>query len=150
MLFYIIIPLYVVWILSYLILWFKGHYPTQYTHIHILIYAATGWTCFYSRGETPLLYVGLITPICASILWVPTTLYLAANESALWNTLWKMFLILQVVGYFILCVAFCIMDIAINACVAGTCLVLSFVYADKVYNSSVSSDSNIALLSISI
>ena len=155
MLLYILIPLYVIWALSYLFLWFKDHYPTQYTHVHLLIFTATAWMCFSSHTETPLMYVGLITPICASILWVPTTIYLAKYEhSTLWNALWKFFLAVQVVGYLILCIAFCMGDpsayTSFNACVAGICLVLSFVYADKVYNSSVSSNSNIALLSISI
>lgn len=152
MLFYILVPLYIAWILAYVILWFKGHYPLHGVHIHVLIFAASAWMCCAVKDivETPLLYVGTIMPITASVLWVPATLYLVETKSTLMSILWKILLALQVVGYLVLCIAFCILDTAINACICGICLVLTFVYVDKVYNSSGLSDSNIALLSISI
>lgn len=152
MLFYILVPLCIVWILSYVALWFKGHYPLQWVYIHILIFVASLWMCYAVKDtvETPLLYVGTIMPISASVLWVPATLYLAKTKSNWIDMLWKILLALQVVGYLILCIAFCMLNTAVNACVCGICLVLNFVYVDKIYNSSGLSDSNIALLSISI
>lgn len=152
MLFYILIPLCIVWILSYLILWFKGHYPVQFVHIHLLIFVCTFWMCFavWSLPETPLLWVGLVMAIVSSILCVPAILSLVQDETVFRKRLWGILMLFQVVGYFVLCVAFCVLETAGTACICGGCLVLAFVYVDKIYNSSDSSDLNNALLSISI
>lgn len=156
MLFYILIPLCIGWVLSYIMLWLKGHYPVRFVHLHLLILACTLWMCVAvwnlpdHLGENPLLYIGLLTSIAASILWVPATLSLAKLDSVLRNCMWRTLLVLQVVGYLVTCVAFCVLETAGTACVCGGCLVLVIVYVDKVYNSSVSSELNNALLSISI
>ena len=155
MLLYIIVPLYILWCLTHMFLWLRGHYPIQLFPLQFAILVAQAWMVIDSVinwDTTPdiLLYVGLVLPIVMSILWVPATLRLAQFPSNTVKWIWNTLLALQVVGYFVLCLAFCLLEAVVSACVCGGCLVMVFVFVVRLYNSSASDDSNTALLSMSI
>lgn len=155
MLLYIIAPLYILWCLAHTVLWLRGHHPAQFFFLQFAILVANAWMVIDSVinwDATPdtLLYVGLVLPIVMSILWVPATLRLANFPSVTAKWIWNTLLAMHVVGYFVLCLAFCLLEAVVSACVCGGCLVLVFVYVVRLYNSSASDDSNTALLSMSI
>jgi hypothetical protein len=154
MLLYIIVPLYIFWCLTHMFLWLQGHHPVQFFPLQFAILVANAWMVVDSviNWDTPdtLLYVGLVLPVVMSILWVPATLHLAKFPSNTVKWIWNTLLVMQVVGYFVLCLAFCLLEAVVSACVCGGCLVLVFVYVVRLYNSSASDNSNTALLSMSI
>jgi len=126
-LFYLVVPCAVMWSLSQSYLYYRGHYPSHLCMIKVPIVIGSVWLGISSvMHETDynhvwMIYVGFLLPICASTLMVPLILseyYRGFSVLAL----------LQVVGYLLLCVVFCLVDAVVDACICGGCFVLVVIY----------------------
>lgn len=124
-LFYVLVPCCLIWSLSQSYLYYRGHYPSHLLPIKALIFVCSAWLGFdaITKDDDPMFYVGFLVPIVSSTLLVYSILKTPRCMPVL--------AALQVVGYVVLCVAFCLLDSTLSACICGGCLVLVGLYAYK-------------------
>jgi len=122
MLLYVLVPSFFIWLVSQSYLYYRGHYPVRLFPIQALVLVCSVWLGIDAVDrDDPLLYVGFLVPIASSTLLVCSILRAPRCVPVL--------AALPVVGYAVLCVAFCLLDAAVSACVCGACLVLVGWYA---------------------
>ena len=112
MLLYVLVPSFFIWLVSQSYLYYRGHYPVRLFPIQALVLVCSVWLGIDAVDrDDPLLYVGFLVPIASSTLLVCSILRAPRCVPVL--------AALPVVGYAVLCVAFCLLDAAVSACVCG-------------------------------
>jgi hypothetical protein len=117
-----------IWSVVQSYLYYRGHYPTHLLPLKALILCGSLWLGVDAASRDNfkyvwILYVGFLLPIVASMSIVGVVLHESGGIELLAT--------LQVVGYLALCIAFCLMDTVVSACVCGACLALVGVYSYK-------------------
>jgi len=132
MLLYVLLPCCLFWSLAQSYLYYRGHYPTHLLPLQALIMCGTSWLGFDAvqrdGDHVWMLYVGFLVPVVASVSIVAVVLKEVRGIEVL--------AALQVLGYVVLCVAFCLLDTVVSACVCGACLSLVGVYSYKLVETS--------------
>lgn len=116
----------VIWLLSQCYLYYRGHYPSHLCTIKVPLTLGSVWlgiASVWHHHESWMIYVGFLVPMLASTLMVPVILSDYRGLAVL--------ALLQVLGYVVLCVGFCVGGDAATACVCGGCFVLVVLYASR-------------------
>ena len=126
---YVLLPCCLFWSVAQSFLYYRGHYPTHLLPLQALIACGTSWLGFDAvQRDGWLFFVGFLVPIAASVSIVFVVLKEVRGIEVL--------AVLQVLGYVDLCVAFCLSNAVVSACVCGACLSLVGVYSYKLVETS--------------